>query len=184
MAEPFLAEIRLMPYSFAPLNWAFCAGQVMPISQNTALFSLLGTNYGGNGTTVFGLPNLIGRVAVGAGQGPGLTNRDLGETEGQQTVPIDGQTLPAHTHSLQAIDNALAKANVSVPANNTVFARAAISNQDAFNPYQTTPNPGLVAMSPQIVGTSTGGGQAHNNMQPYIVVNACIALRGLFPQRP
>ena len=183
MSEPFIAEIRLLPYNFAPKNWAFCAGQVMPISQNTALFSLLGTTYGGNGTTTYGLPNLIGRVAVGAGSGPGLTPRDLGETDGQQTVAIDQTTLPAHTHPMQALDNALTKATLSKPANNTIFARAVLTGGE-FTPYQTNTSQGVVAMSPQVVGPSNGGGQPHNNMQPFLVVNACIALYGVFPTRP
>ena len=179
MSDPFIAEIRLFTYNFAPKNWAYCAGQIMPISQNTALFSLLGTNYGGNGTTNFALPNLIGNVAVGAGSGPGLTPRDLGETGGSATVTINQQSYPSHTHNFQGFDNALAKATDTQPANNTVFARTA-----DYNIYNTTVNQNVVQMAPQVVGTSNGGGQPHNNAQPYITISACIALQGIFPPRP
>jgi microcystin-dependent protein len=179
MAEPFLAEIRIFPYSFAPKDWAFCNGQIMPIAQNTALFSLLGTTYGGNGTTTYALPNLQGSLPMGAGAGNGLTPRDLGETGGTATVTIATGEMPSHTHTMQSSDSRLAPANVSKPNRQVVFARAT----DTL-PYQPAATQPLTAMAPQVVSTTTRGGQPHTNVQPFAVTNFCIALRGIFPQRP
>lgn len=177
MADPFVAEIRILPYTFAPRGWATCDGQLMPISQNTALFSLLGTYYGGDGKTTFALPNLQGSAAMGAGQGPGLSQHDLGETGGSATVTLTVGELPSHSHTMQAFDNSLAKANTSTPGNTVVFARA-----NNANPYQPTTNQQLVSMSPQAVAI-TGQSMPHNNMQPYLVTRFCIALQGVYPPR-
>ena len=167
MSEPFIAEVRIFTYNFSPRGWAFCNGQLLPISQNTALFSLLGTTYGGNGQTTFGLPNLQGRTPVGFGQGPGLGNYELGEVGGAETVTLTQQQLPAHTHSLMASANA---ATSSVPGGTVVLATAS-SNQYA-------PASNLVSM-----GTIGGPGQPHSNRQPYTVLHFCIAVQGIFPSR-
>ena len=172
MSEPFLAQIQIYGFNFAPKGWALCAGQIMPISQNTALFSLLGTTYGGNGLSTFGLPNLQGRVPIHAGQGPGLTQRDLGEQAGQEFVTILTSQLPAHNHPATCND---AVGTSYDPAANVWSTDAGQNNE-----YSS----GNVAgqMSPNAV-QPTGNGFPHNNMQPYLVVNYCIALVGIFPAR-
>lgn len=174
MSEPFVAEIRIFGFNFAPRGWATCDGQLMAISQNTALFSLLGTTYGGNGKTTFGLPNLQGAAPMQQGQGPGLTNRTLGESGGSQTVTLLSTEMPQHTHTLQGQGG---PGNRSTPVGNS-FARV-----ESGTPYlPQSPAPPLVPMSPQAVGAE-GGNQPHNNMQPYLTVNFCIALQGVFPPR-
>ena len=172
MADPFIAEVRIFPFNFAPRGWAFCDGQILPISQNTALFSLLGTNYGGNGQSTFALPNLQGRVALGSGQGPGLSNRALGETGGAASVALTEADIPNHTHSVGA-SNQLS--DTPQPAGNTP---ARYLN----NAYQLDTNGNLVSMAPEAL-PSAGGGQPHNNLMPYLTFNFCIALQGLFPPR-
>lgn len=169
MSEPFIAEVRIFAGNFAPRSWAFCNGQLLPISQNTALFSLVGTIYGGDGRTTFGLPNLQGRAAMHPGRGPGLTPRTLGQSGGAETVTLSQTQLPSHNHVLNV--EADERAEESEP-NGQVLAAAEQYGDDA------TPS----AMSNQAV-TSAGGGQAHNNMQPYIAINYIIALQGLFPSR-
>jgi microcystin-dependent protein len=166
-----LAEIRLFPYNFAPRNWAFCQGQILPISQNTALFSLLGTTYGGNGQTTFALPDLRGRVAVHVGQGPGLSDYDLGQVGGAETVTLTLGQLAPHSHTPNCLN---ATANKYPPQNN-VWAIDA-----GGNPQYGTTKAGT--MAPGIIGPS-GGGQAHNNIQPYLALNYCIAIQGIFPAR-
>jgi microcystin-dependent protein len=174
MADPFVAEIRIFPFNFAPRGWAFCNGAVMPLSQNTALFSLLGTNYGGNGTTNFGLPNLQGSVPMHPGQGPGLSLRDLGETGGTETVTLLPTEIPAHIHALGA---------QNLPLGTTVTAEAKTFNRPASgNLYDSNPSAPLVAMSPLAIAPA-GGGLPHNNMQPYLTLNFCIALQGVYPPR-
>jgi microcystin-dependent protein len=169
MSEPFLAEVRIFTYNFAPIGWALCNGQLLPISQNTALFSLLGTNYGGDGRSTFGLPNLQGRTPVGQGQGPGLSPYDLGQDGGAETVTLAPQELPNHTHSLVASGEA---ATQTTPSVDRRLAKPPVASP-AYAPAQN-----LVAMAP--VGAAP---QPHDNRQPYCVLQFCIALQGIFPAR-
>lgn len=172
--DPFLGEIRLFAGSFAPAQWALCNGQLLPISQYSALFSLLGTNYGGNGTTTFALPNFQGITPIHWGQGPGLSQRTIGETDGETAVSLTLQTLAPHTHAAQAATNP----TVATPANGVW---SSIPGRSAPTYYASdVPN---TTMAPTIVGPS-GGGQAHNNISPYLALNFIIALQGIFPQRP
>jgi microcystin-dependent protein len=172
MADPFVAEIRIFPFNFPPRGWAWCDGQILPISQNTALFSLLGTTYGGNGQSTFALPDLQGRAPMHPGQGPGLSLHDLGETGGSDTVTLLASEIAAHSHALMASSST---ANRTAPAGNS-FARTA----SGATPY-TSPAP-LVSMSDQALAPA-GGGQPHNNLQPYLTLNFNIALQGVFPPR-
>ena len=175
MSEPFVAEIRIFPFNFAPRGWAFCDGQILPLAQNTALFSLLGTTYGGNGQTNFALPNLRGRLAMAQGQGPGLSQRWLGESAGSETVTLLPQQMPAHSHALRAT------ASTSSPSPAGTAMAPAVSAGNAPVPvYKSGGN--KVAMAPDAVGPA-GGGQPHNNMPPYLTLNFCIALQGVFPPR-
>jgi microcystin-dependent protein len=173
MASPFLAEIRILPFSFAPAGWAFCDGQIMPILQNTALFSLLSTTYGGDGSTNFALPNMQGSTPMHPGQGPGLSLHALGETGGSDTVTLLQTEMPAHTHALMASPNT---SLVKLPGPN-----AAMGSSRNANAYQDTPG-NLVAMNANTIAPA-GGGQPHNNMQPYLTLNFCIALQGVMPPR-
>ncbi len=174
MANPFVAEIRIFPFNFAPTGWAFCDGQILPISQNTALFSLLGTTYGGDGKSTFALPDLQGRAPMHPGQGPGLSLHDLGETGGSDTVTLLESEIPNHSHSLTGTTN---DANLKIPTATVALAKPA--NQPIYGAATATP---LVAMSPQAL-VPTGGDQPHNNLQPYLTLNFCIALQGVFPPR-
>ena len=172
MADPFVAEIRIFPFNFPPKGWAWCNGQLMPLSQNTALFSLLGTTYGGNGKSNFALPDMQGNAPMHPGQGPGLSLHDLGETGGSETVSLLESEIPAHSHSVGAQNvplSALAQA-----AGNT-FTHPA--NGNLFDTGTT-----LVNMSGNMLAPA-GGDQPHNNMQPYLTLNFCIALQGVFPPR-
>ena len=171
MATPFVAEIRLFPYNFAPSGWAFCNGQIMAISQNTALFSLLGTTYGGNGQSTFALPDLRGAVATHAGQGPGLSAYTLGQTGGVEFVTLLESEIPAHTHSLVASQ---ADALNQSPANELLATTIGLK---AYN--DSTPD---VALAPAALAVA-GAGLPHNNMQPTLVLHYCIALQGGFPPR-
>ena len=171
MADPFVAEIRIFPFNFAPIGWAFCNGQILPISQNTALFSLLGTTYGGNGQSTFALPNLQGDVPLHPGQGPGLSLYDLGQSGGSETVTLLESEIPAHAHQLNCVNG---DGDQAVPTNNTWGA-----TPSGANPYITPSNGN---MSPLALGIS-GGNLPHNNMQPYLTLNFCIALQGVFPPR-
>jgi microcystin-dependent protein len=171
MADPFVAEIRIFPFNFAPKGWAFCDGQLMPISQNTALFSLLGTTYGGDGKSNFGLPDLQGRAPMHLGQGPGLSLHDLGETGGSETVTLLASEIPAHSPQM-SVSSQLALEN---QVTGQLFAMG-----DGVNMYGPTNN--LVPMSDQALAPA-GGDQPHNNMQPYLTFNFCIALQGVFPPR-
>ena len=165
--------IRIFPFNFAPRGWALCDGQLMSISQNTALFSLLGTTYGGDGRTTFGLPNLQGRAAMHPGQGPGLTSHDLGEAAGSETVTLTGAQMAVHPHTLQS---QVAPGDSPVPTG-AVPARAV-----GATPYASPAGAPLGPMAPGSWG-SAGGDQPHNNMQPYLTLNFCIALQGIFPPR-
>jgi microcystin-dependent protein len=172
MANPFLAEIRLLPFNFAPKGWAFCDGQILPLSQNTALFSLLGTTYGGDGKSNFALPNLQGNAPMHPGQGPGLSLHDLGETGGSQTVTLLESEIPSHSHTLRAITDPADQA-VASPARS--LARS--SGGFAWNPTFSQAQMSGSAIAP------AGGNLPHNNMQPYLTLNFCIALQGVFPPR-
>ena len=173
MADPFVAEIRIFPFNFAPKGWAWCNGQLLPLSQNTALFSLLGTTYGGNGKSNFALPDLQGRAAMHPGQGPGLSLHDLGETGGSETVTLLDSEMPAHSHTMRAVSEL---GDLADPTNRSM-ARAPTGN-----PYQTVTNSNVVQMSPQALALA-GGDQPHNNLQLYLTLNFAIALQGVFPPR-
>lgn len=173
MADPFVAEIRIFPFNFQPKGWAWCDGQLLPISQNTALFSLLGTTYGGDGRSTFALPDLQGRSPMHPGQGPGLSLHDLGETGGSDFVTLLESEMPAHPHTLRDHDIDLGELNA--PASNRSLAKSA-----GANAY--TPAASLTPMSPQTLSPA-GSGQPHNNTSPYLTFYFCIALQGVFPPR-
>jgi len=183
MSDQFVGEIRVFPFTFAPQGWAVCSGQILPISQNTALFSLLGTQFGGNGTSNFALPNLQGNVPVGQGQLIGGSDYFVGETGGAQTVTLNSAAVPAHTHTLPVSAATTAKQATPSPSNFLGATGAGRSGGvNAFvTPAQQTGAP--VSMLPTAVGGGNGGGQAHNNMAPYLVFTYCIALQGIFPAR-
>jgi microcystin-dependent protein len=172
VADPFLSEIRLMSFVFAPKGWALCNGQLLPINQNQALFALLGTTYGGNGQTTFALPDLRGRVPIHTGSG-----HTLGERGGEQAHTLSIAELPTHQHPVQASPTAASK---FVPTGN-VLARGAASNGNPLNLYNDQQS-NLVPMAPQMV-TNIGGSQAHLNMQPFLTLSFCIALQGIFPSQ-
>lgn len=175
MSEPFVAEIRIVGFNFAPRGWAFCDGQLLAVSQNTALFSLVGTTYGGDGRSTFGLPDLQGRAPMHPGRGPGLTERRLGETGGSATAPLDESRMPSHTHILMASNASTDEEGESTPAGNATGVPE-IANA-IYGPLN---NP--VDMASQAL-PAVGGSQPHNNMQPYLVMNFVIALVGLYPSR-
>ena len=170
--DPFVAEIRIFPFNFPPRGWAFCIGQVMPISQNTALFALLGTTYGGDGKSTFGLPDLKDRAPMHPGQ-QGLSDHVLGEKAGSETVTLLQSEIPAHSHALRASiepgDNRLPAPALALATSTGAFAYVGGS-------------PATVAMAPQALAPA-GGSQPHNNMQPYLTLNYCIALVGIFPSQ-
>jgi microcystin-dependent protein len=182
MADQFLAEIRIFPFNFAPLGWAMCNGQLLSISQNTALFSLIGTFYGGDGRSTFALPNLQASVPIAQGNGAGLTPRSVGESGGESAVTLLQSQLPMHSHTLQATTTTgtTATAAGSQLALATAGGGKGGATQVA-NLYSSNPNK-ATAMSPNAIGVS-GGGQPHNNMMPYLGLNFCIALQGIFPPR-
>ena len=174
MSDQFVAEIRIFPFNFPPTGWAFCDGQLLPLSQNTALFSLLGTTYGGDGKSTFALPNLQGSAPMQPGQGQGLSLRDLGEASGVESITLLVSEMPLHTHGLRcSIDDA----DLSIPQPTRSLARS------SSNMYANTINGGTSQMAFQALPPA-GGGLPHNNMQPYLTLNFCIALQGIFPQRP
>jgi microcystin-dependent protein len=174
MADPFVAEIRIFPFNFAPKGWAFCDGQILPLSQNTALFSLLGTTYGGDGKSNFALPDLQGRAPMHPGQGPATSLYDLGQTGGTESVALLESEMPAHTHSVQAANF---PGDIQAPTNATALARSA-----GGNAYQSNTGQNLVAMAPEALPPA-GGGTPHNNMQPYLTFYFNIALQGVYPPR-
>lgn len=169
MSEPFIAEIRIFAGNFAPRGWAFCDGQLLPISQNTALFSLIGTTYGGDGRSTTALPDLQGRAPMHPGRGPGLTARRLGQRGGSETVSLSEAQMPNHTHTMLS---SIEFPDVQAPGNTRSLARTGIY----------TPSANLVSMN-DVSLPNTGGSQSHNNLQPFIAMNFIIALQGLYPSR-
>ncbi len=173
MADPFVAEIRIFPLNFVPKNWAWCNGQLLPIAQNTTLFSLLGTTYGGDGKSNFALPNLVGRAVIGPGQGPGLSERTLGEPVGQSTVTLTSAEIPSHNHTMQI--NNVAGNSTSPNGNGLAVAARGVP---IFAPMS-----GASGNMHASALTEAGGGQPHNNMQHYLTMNFAIAMQGVFPPR-
>jgi microcystin-dependent protein len=174
MSDPFVAEIRIFGFNFAPTGWAQCNGQLLPLSQNTALFSLLGTTYGGDGKSTFALPNLEGNAPMHAGQGQGLTERFLGEQGGVDFVTLLVSEMPLHNHNILA--NA-APATFNAPASDR-----ALSRSSGGNAYKASVSPDSQMAFQGL--TPTGGSLPHNNIQPSLTLNICIALQGVFPARP
>lgn len=172
MPDPYIGEVRIWAGNFAPTGWAMCDGQIMSIAQNTALFSLLGVTYGGNGVTTFALPDLRGRVPIQPGQGAGLSSRARGEAGGAETHTLDVTQMPAHTHTAGASsgNGTSAAAAGNVPARSPAAIPQYAPTSDAL-------------LAPNAVG-SAGGGQPHNNLQPYLALNFIIALQGMYPPRP
>jgi microcystin-dependent protein len=181
MSEPYLGQIEAFPYNFVPKNWLPCQGQLLSIVQNTALFSLLGTTYGGNGIQTFALPDLQGRVAMGQGNGPGLTPRVIGEIEGEENHTILMAEMPAHNHLLNTAANASTTTNTDVPSA-TVLLTNATGVDATVNPYVVTPPAPTVVMAATAI-TSTTGNLPHANMMPYLGLRFCIAMSGIFPSR-
>lgn len=176
MSEPFVAEIRIFAGNFAPRGWAFCDGQLLPIANNTALFSLIGTTYGGDGRSTTALPNLQGRAPMHPGRGPGLTSRRLGQRIGAETVTLNEAQIPSHHHTGRASSS---RGAAGAGPNNTASLSAAGFGDTLYH-SDTTSN--LVDMASEALST-TGGGQAHTNLQPFLVMNFIIALVGLYPSR-
>ena len=175
MADPFVGQLMLAPYNFAPRGWAFCAGQLIPISQNPALFSLLGTQYGGNGTSNFALPNLQGCVPVGSGQGPGLSDYSNGETGGSETVTLLSTEVPPHNHNL----NVVAGGRITLTSDpKNAFLASSSSAYCAVSSNQLNQSLAAGSLTP-----GNGQSQPHDNMMPYQVLNWFIALQGVFPSR-
>ena len=175
MSDQFVAEIRIFPFNFPPTGWAFCDGQLMPISQNTALFSLLGTTYGGDGKSTFALPDMQGNAPMQPGQGQGLSLRDLGEMSGVESVTLLVSEIPVHTHAM--------KASIENATQGTLTPNITLASSVSGSLYQDNTTQNLVQMAFQALPPA-GGGLPHNNMQPYLTLNFCIALQGIFPQRP
>jgi microcystin-dependent protein len=176
MSDQFVGEIRIFGFNFAPLNWALCNGQLMPISQNTALFSLLGTTYGGDGKSTFALPNLQNSAPLQQGQGPGLSLYDLGEVGGESAVTLQTSQIPVHSHTPACLNG---PGTSNSPAGN-ILASAMVGRQGESR-YSASPGTSPT-MSPQAL-QPTGSNQPHNNMPPFLTVNFCIALAGIFPPR-
>jgi microcystin-dependent protein len=176
MSEPFIGQIQAFGFNFAPMGWAPCDGRVMNIAQNSALYALLGVTYGGNGTTTFNLPDLRGRVAISQGQGPGLTTYGIGTQVGSETVAITQNQMPAHAHAAMASTSAATEA---CPTGAVLAAPQDSQAAPGTGYIKAAPN---VTMAPAAIG-NTGQGQGHENRQPTLVVNFCIALQGIFPTR-
>ena len=177
--DPFIGEIRAVGFSFAPRGWALCQGQLMPINQNTALFALLGTTYGGDGRTTFALPDLRSRLIVQPGQGPGLSNYSLGQVSGSETVTLNTNQMPAHTHTLSGVTvNANSAAGtVAAPAGNVLGSNTSVQH------YAASPDAQMAAGSVSGITTLAGSGTAHANTMPSLGLYYVIALQGVFPQR-
>lgn len=170
MADPFLSEIKIVGFNFAPRGWAFCDGQLLAISQNQSLFALLGTTYGGDGRTTFGLPDLRGRTPIHYGQGPGLTQRHLGSKDGEENHTLSVDEIPQHNHAVNASSM---DGNTTQPKGNILAATPAQTYRDPTS---------LISLDSGSL-TNSGSGGSHNNMQPYMAVSFCIALQGIFPSR-
>jgi microcystin-dependent protein len=184
MTDPFIGELKLVSFNYAPRGWAFCNGQILPIQQNTALFSLLGTQYGGNGVLTFALPNLQSRVPLGYGQGPGLSNYVIGQLGGEELHTLTTSEMPSHTHVLAGDTTIAATANAATPAaGNSLGAGIGVLATGTFplNIYGTAGG----ATAPQAAATigNFGGNQGHENRQPYLALSWIIALQGIFPSR-
>ena len=178
MSSPFLAEIRIVGFNFAPRGWAFCNGQIVPIAQYTAVFALVGTYYGGNGTSNFGLPNLQGRAPLHQGNGAGLTPRVIGETGGVENVTLLATQMPSHNHPAQGDSTDSVNQGLTTPASNTWGVKHLARTPPPL--YQSgAPN---ASMSATALG-QTGSNLPHNNLSPYLVMNFIIALQGIFPSR-
>lgn len=167
--QPYIGNIMMCGYNFAPLGWLLCSGQLISISGNEALFQLIGTTYGGNGTTNFALPNLQSRIPIGQGQGPGLSNYVIGQTGGQEEVTLTSNQLPAHNHNINA---STASGTAGTPSNNFIA-----QNADGIDSFTSSSNGTLHTSS---MG-ATGGNQAHSNIQPFLALYFCIAMEGIFP---
>lgn len=176
MATPFIGQITPFGFTFPPLDWAQCNGQPMPISQYQALFAVIGTNFGGNGQSTFNLPDLMNNAVMGSGQGPGLTNRSIGQQVGEMQVTLTVNQMPSHLHTLFAGNSTNTGQYIGMPG-----ATAQIGPTNDGKPFTTTTTP-LVAFSPKAIGV-TGQSTGHNNVQPLNTFNICIALQGLFPAR-
>lgn len=185
MSEPFIGQIQMFGFNFNPRGWAQCDGQLLPIAQNSALFSLLGTIYGGDGRTTFALPDLRGRVAIHQGSGPGLTNRTIGSRSGSERVTLNETQIPSHDH----VASATSTANAVTPAGNANVAEGNVWANDAgvssatYSSATANATMGDGAISTEVNVQNAGGGQSHENMQPFLTINFCIALVGLFPSR-
>jgi microcystin-dependent protein len=177
---PFLGQILLFPFGYAPRDFAPCRGEVLSISQNTALFSLLGIRFGGDGRATFALPNLKGSVPVASGQGVGLSKYNVGERGGQATVPLSPAQMPAHSHAFTVSDNT---GSATDPGGNVLArARHTAQGEEAAAAFYSRPGRGMTTLAPGAID-GAGGDQPHNNMQPYLALNFCISLRGVFPAR-
>ena len=179
MTEPYIGEIQIFGFNFNPRNWAFCNGAALSIQQNTALFALLGTQYGGNGQTTFQLPNFAGRAGCEKGQGPGLTPRSLGETFGNNTVTLTSAQTPLHNHGINAFSQSEISKKSGSPSNGSALSSLGSVTAKPF--IATTLN---TQFAPNMIQPSAGGGQPHQNQQPYLGLNFCIALQGTFPSFP
>lgn len=179
MTTPYIGEIQIFSFNFAPYQWAMCAGQILPVSQNTALFSLLGTNFGGNGQNTFGLPNYGGSAACGQGQGPGLTQRVVGESFGNEAITLLPAEMPLHNHNLNLHGQPTESLRHGIPATGDFLLVPATATVTPFV-SQSTPN---TSFAPTMIGL-TGQTLPHENRQPLLAMNFCIALAGQFPQRP
>lgn len=180
--DPFLGTIIAWPINFAPQGWAFCNGQLLQISTNSALFSLLGTTYGGDGRTTFALPNLCGRVPLGAGQGPGLTPRHLGESSGSERVTLSVNEMPMHNHITTGTPASTKTATVGQPGPNVVPGSYERERGQYYNIYSPEGDANTT-LKPAGPTGAAGGSQPHDNMPPYVTVNYIIALQGIYPAR-
>jgi microcystin-dependent protein len=185
MSEPFLGQVEIFAFNFPPKGWMTCSGQLLPINQNQALFSLLGTTYGGNGQTTFGLPDLRGRVAIGWGQGQGLSNYDLGQVTGEEAHTLIINEMAAHNHLLNVNATTAATSNTDVPSTSAVLGQTAgkqsgVANPFALNLYASGAPGGT--LDPHSIGLA-GGSQPHSNLMPYLTLSFCIAVTGIFPSR-
>jgi microcystin-dependent protein len=177
MSNPFVAEIRIFPFNFAPTGWAFCNGQLMNLSQNTALFSLLGTTYGGDGKSNFALPNLQGSAPMHPGQGPGMSLHDLGETGGSDSITLLESEMPSHTHVINCVDGSRIGGQTGQP-NSATLVKTGGTPASAY----TSGASQNLTMAQNMVAPA-GGNQPHNNLMPYLTLNFCIALQGVYPPR-